>query len=354
MRRMYFPRLITFTKAREKSDLWENGERTKKRPFNSTGVGHTGEEARSFYESLLANDEEPPAPRKPSRKRRAHRSPPQEEPRIGSSQGGPNTSVQEPMNQKAGHQLLRCSQYGDMKGLRQLVEKEHCDINFHDGYYWTPLMSAAFAGNKDAVSYLLKRGAAWVGVCETRGKDALRLAEEGGHREVVKLLQDSLKGQPQESQPRAQPPERKFCDVCKTHYQEDSIEIHERSTVHLFNKKKKLPATYYAIPEHNVGFKMMVKEGWDRESGLGPEGSGRKFPIQTVLKRDQKGLGFQRNEKPKVTHFASNDTQAVARPQTTHMRTERVATVSKKEEKRKEDKTKAWERNLRTYMNIDF
>ncbi|KAM5146363.1 G patch domain and ankyrin repeat-containing protein 1 isoform 1-T2 [Mantella aurantiaca] len=350
---MNFPRLITFTKARDKSDLWENGERTGKKSSKSSEVGPTGEEARRFYESLLANDGEPPASRKPSRKRRAHRSPSHEEPHVGSSHG-PNTSVQEPTSHRVGHQLLRASENGDMKGLRQLVEKEHCDINFRDRYYWTPLMCAAFAGKKDAVSYLLKRGAAWVGVCETRGKDALTLAEEGGHRDIVKLLQDSLKGQPQESQPRTQPLERKYCELCKTHYQEDSVDTHERSTVHLFNKKKKMPPTYYAIPEHNVGFKMMVKEGWDRESGLGPEGTGRKFPVQTVLKRDQKGLGFHCDQKPKVTHFAAKDTLAVARPKTKHLRTERVATVSRKEERRKEATAKAWERDLRTYMNIDL
>ncbi|PIO32511.1 hypothetical protein AB205_0130660 [Aquarana catesbeiana] len=351
---MNFPRLISFTKACEKSDWWENGEHTTKKIFKSYEVATTGEEARSFYESLIGTDRESSASRKPSRKRRVHRSPSHEEPRVWSSESGPNTLVRETTNQRVGHQLLRCSQNGDMKGLRQLVEKEHCDINFRDIYYWTPVMCAAFAGKKDAVSYLLKRGAAWVGVCETQGKDALTLAEEGGHQEVVKLLQDSLKGQPEESQPRTQPLERKYCDVCKTYYQEDSIDTHERSTIHLFNKKKKIPSTYYAIPEHNVGFKMMLKEGWDRESGLGPEGSGRKFPVQTVLKRDQKGLGFHSDQKPKVTHFAANDMLAVARSQTKHVRTERVATVSKNEERRKEAKSKAWERNLRTYMNIDF
>ncbi|XP_072286540.1 G patch domain and ankyrin repeat-containing protein 1 isoform X2 [Pyxicephalus adspersus] len=351
---MNFARLITFTKAREKSDLWENGERTNKKSSTRSQVVTTGEEARSFYESLLANDEKPPPPRKPSRKRRAPRSPMHEESREGSSQHGPNTSVHGPTNQRIGHQLLRYSQEGNVKGLRQLVEKEPCDINFHDCYYWTPLMCAAFAGKKDVVSYLLKNGAAWVGVCETRGKDALSLAEEGGHQEVVELLRDSLKGQQPETRPRTQPLERKYCEICKTQYQEDSVDTHERSTLHLFNKKKKLPPTYYAIPEHNVGFKMMLKEGWNRESGLGPEGTGRKFPVQTVLKRDQKGLGFDSNEKPKVTHFAANDALAVARPQVKHMRTERVATISRKEEKRKEAKAKAWERDLRTYMNIDL
>ncbi|XP_077142025.1 G patch domain and ankyrin repeat-containing protein 1 isoform X2 [Ranitomeya variabilis] len=347
---MNFPRLITFTKAREKSDFWENGEqRIKASP--RTGEGNiSGVEAKTFYESLLSNEGE--TAKKPFRKRKRVTLSSYEG--AGQSQHRPTTTAPRGIDQLDGHRLLNCSQHGDLKGVRRLLEKEGCNVNFQDGYYWTALMCAAYAGKKDVVGYLLTRGAAWIGVCDTKGKDALTLAEEAGHRDVVQMLQDSLRDHPQDRTPRANPPERKYCNVCKTHYQEDSIETHERSTVHLFNTKKKLPSTYYVIPQHNIGYKMMVKEGWDSEAGLGPDGSGRKFPVQTVLKRDHKGLGFQSNEKPKVTHFAANDTLAVARPAITHRRTERVATVSRKEERRKEAKTKAWERDLRTYMNIDL
>ncbi|XP_075042685.1 G patch domain and ankyrin repeat-containing protein 1 [Mixophyes fleayi] len=350
---MNYPRLISFTKAREKSDFWENGEHSKKRKSQICEVKISGEEARSFYESLLVNERKQSTSRQLSRKRKVARSLPREEPQEG-SQRRPSTPAQEDNDVRMGHQLLKCSQHGDIKGLKKLLEKEHCDINFRDIYFWTALMSSAYAGKKDIVSYLIKRGAAWVGVCDTQGKDALILAEEAGHQDIVKLLQDSLRDQPQESAPRTQPLDRKHCEICKTHYQEDSVEIHERSTVHLFNKKKTLPSTYYVIPEHNIGFKMMLKEGWNRESGLGPDGTGRKFPVQTVLKRDQKGLGFQSDQKPKVTHFAANDTLAVVRPVIKQTRSERVATISKKEERRKEAKAKAWERDLRTYMNIDL
>lgn len=348
---MNFPRLITFTKAREKSDFWENGEQRNKNSSRNRKVNISGEEAKTFYESLLSNEGE--QSKRPSRKRKKV-APSSHEGTERQSQLRPAMTAPGATDQSHGHQLLKCSQHGDLKGVKRLLEKGNCDVNFRDGYYWTALMCAAFAGKKDVVSYLLKRGAAWVGVCETKGKDALILAQEAGHQDIVQLLQDSLRDHPEDFTPRVHPPERKYCDVCKTHYQEDSIETHERSTVHLFNKKKKLPPTYYVIPEHNIGYKMMLKEGWDSEAGLGPYGAGRKFPVQTVLKRDQKGLGFQSNEKPKVTHFAANDTLAVARPAITYKRTERVATVSKKEERRKEAKAKAWERDLRTYMNIDL
>ncbi|XP_063794151.1 G patch domain and ankyrin repeat-containing protein 1 [Pseudophryne corroboree] len=350
---MNYQHLITFTKAREKSDFWENGEHSKRRRPQICRVNTTGEEARRFYESLV-NEREQSAARPHSRKRKVARRLPPEEPREGGSYRRPTTPAEEAKDERMGHQLLKCSQHGDLKGLKKLLEKEHCDINFRDSYFWTAMMCSAYAGKEDVVTYLIARGAAWVGVCNTQGKDALMLAEEAGHQDIVKLLQDSLTGQPEESTPRTQPLDRKYCEVCKAHYQEDSVETHERSTVHLFNKKKTFPSTYYVIPEHNIGFKMMLKEGWNRESGLGPDGTGRKFPVQTVLKRDQKGLGFKSDQKPKVTHFAANDTLAVARQVTKNPRTERVATISKKEERRKEVKSKAWERDLRTYMNIDL
>ncbi|KAM4640676.1 G patch domain and ankyrin repeat-containing protein 1 isoform 2-T5 [Discoglossus pictus] len=350
---MNHPQLITFTRAREKTDFWENGEYSKKKVSLVPERFTTGEEARNFYESLLETDGEQSVSSRTSRKRKANRRATGVEPQeAGSSTSQP---ANEATNQRVGHQLLKYSQNGDLKSLRRLVEKEKCDINFRDSYYWTAIMCAAYGGKTEVVGYLLKRGAAWVGVCETQGRDALDLAQEAGQEDIVCLLQDSLCNRPQESaQRRRKTLEKKYCEICKAHYQEDSVETHERSTIHLFHKRKKLPSTYYAIPDHNVGFKMMVKEGWDRESGLGPDGSGRKFPVQTVLKRDQKGLGFQSKQKPKVTHFTANDTEAVARPGTRPKRAERIITISKKEEKRKQAKERAWERDLRTYMNIDL
>ncbi|KAM8954123.1 G patch domain and ankyrin repeat-containing protein 1 [Pelodytes ibericus] len=349
---MSHPQLITFTRAREKSDFWENGEHRRKRAFGVLACSSTGDEAKSFYESLLSTGSKPSTSTRPTRKRKVVQSSSSEDTRAT---GAPSaTALPKQTDHRLGHQLLKCSQNGDLKGVKRLVEKESCDINFCDHYYWTGLMCAAYGGQKEVVRYLLKREAAWVGVCETQGKDALILAQESGHQDIVQLLQDSLRGRPQESAPREIPVEKKYCDSCKTHYEEDSVETHERSTVHLFNKRKKFPPTYYAIPENNVGFKMMLKEGWDQETGLGPDGSGRKFPVQTVLKRDNKGFGFETDQKPKVTHFSANDTLAVARPETKPRRAERVATISKKEERRKEAKDKAWERNLRTYMDIDL
>ncbi|XP_006036181.1 G patch domain and ankyrin repeat-containing protein 1 [Alligator sinensis] len=341
--------LIAFTRAREDSDFWKDGQLRKqvssaRERREDPGAG---EEARSFYESLLApggssggGDRSPPRKRRAPRRRREAPAPPPVPP--------------DQTDDRKGNLLLRSAQEGNLRGLRRLLEKEGCNINYRDGFYWTAVMCAAYAGQAEAVRYLLSRGAAWVGVCEAQGRDAMDLAEEAGHENVVEVLRECETARPPTREPRRPPAERKFCAVCQAHYSEDTVELHERSTAHLFNRRDPLPPTRYHIPETNVGFQLMVKGGWDREAGLGPEGSGRRFPVQTILKRDQKGLGFRSDLKPKVTHFDANDPSSVAQPSEPRPRAERAVTVGKQEARRREAKEKAWERDLRMYMNLDL
>ncbi|XP_077187272.1 G patch domain and ankyrin repeat-containing protein 1 [Paroedura picta] len=343
------PQLIAFTRAREESDLWRDGRVQKKShrvaPVPGQGEGSAdGEAARSFYESLLLSS----APRRASRRKRKAPSARRLAAEAIRTQNPPAQT-----DTRKGNQLLKAAQEGNLKALRALVEKDGCDVNYRDDFYWTATMCAAYAGQAEAVRYLVSQGAAWVGVCETQGRDAEDLAEEAGHQEVVEILQEygrpRVKEEPSSSQT---PPLRKYCTVCQIHYSEDTVALHERSTAHLFNRRDPLPPTRYHIPENNVGFQLMVKGGWDQEAGLGPEGAGRKFPIQTVLKRDQKGLGFRSDLRPKVTHFDAHDRSAVEQPQGQRPRKERAATVAKREARRREANT--WERNFRTYMNLDL
>ncbi|XP_054834129.1 G patch domain and ankyrin repeat-containing protein 1 [Eublepharis macularius] len=345
------PQLIAFTRAQDESDLWKDGHVQKKNhpvtPINGQEERNAdGETAHSFYESLFLSGDPGRASRRKRKVPSAH--PPAQE--TAHTQNQPAQT-----DTRKGNQLLKAAQDGNLKALRALVEKEKCDVNYRDSYYWTATMCAAYAGQTEAVRYLLSCGAAWVGVCEPQGRDAVDLAEEAGHQEVVEVLQES--GRPrvkEESSSSETLPERKYCAVCQAHYSEDTVALHERSTAHLFNRRDPLPPTRYHIPENNVGFRLMVKGGWDQEAGLGPEGTGRKFPIQTVLKRDQKGLGFCSNLKPKITHFNAHDRTAVAQPKGQRPRTERAATVGKREARHREAKAQAWERNLRTYMNLDL
>ncbi|XP_043919249.1 G patch domain and ankyrin repeat-containing protein 1 [Protopterus annectens] len=341
--------LITFTPAKEKSDYWQNGEHKKRwRTASKDEKTLKGEDARNFYEGLLASVDEGSSSRACKRKAPQRRT-------LDSIARQPSGAapVDAVAAERYGHQMLSCAQTGNLKTLKELIESGKCDINFKDSYYWTAMMCASYAGQTDVVKYLLKQGAAWVGVCESQGRDAVDLAEEAGHTNLVSIFKEWNVAHRVKKESRDKIEEKKHCGVCNIQYQEDTVKQHERSTVHLFNSQKKPAATYYFIPENNVGYQLMVKEGWNRETGLGPDGQGRKFPVKTVLKRDQKGLGFKSDLKPKVTHFDANDDSAVERPKQT-LRKERVATVSKREERKKEAKQKAWERDLRTYMNCDL
>lgn len=351
-------RLITFTRAQEKADRWLSRERDERKGGSVEGSRLSGEEAKHFYETLLQTAEEkaagPSSCSATQRKARPGKRKRREEPRQHSSTANRVHPAGGQAAERNGHQMLKCAQNGDLKCLSGLVEKQGCDVNFRDSYYWTAMMCAAYAGHCQVVQYLLQQGAAWVGVVETQGRDAMDLAEEAGHTEVVRALQDFRAiSEEQTANRRRSATVKRWCAVCQMEYSEDSVEQHERSTVHLFSQGSTPAPTYYCLPENNVGFRLMVREGWDPESGLGPAGKGRKFPVKTVLKRDQKGLGFQTDLKAKVTHFSARDTQAVERaPGGKAGRTERVATVSKKEERRREEREKDWERDLRTYMNL--
>ena len=87
-----------------------------------------------------------------------------------------------------GLQLLRHAQEGDLSGLRALLDGG-VDVNFQDSFFWTALMCASGAGQRAAVKLLLRRGAAWVGVVDTQGRDARELAERAGHAGVVEELE---------------------------------------------------------------------------------------------------------------------------------------------------------------------
>ncbi|XP_072115522.1 G patch domain and ankyrin repeat-containing protein 1 [Mobula birostris] len=345
-------RLIHFTRAAD-----EGQEEGDERRFPRPGGSLDGEQAKSFYEGLLASSGQAasrPRPRpNPVRQRSDVRRRARgfaEHASYSEGNGGQAEGAQ-----RRGHLLLKAAQHGDLRTLRRLLEKGACDINFRDGFYWTATMCAAHSGQSEAVGYLLDNGAAWIGVCDTAGRDALDLARQAGHAAVAALLEGyrGCRNRPGGREDRrARPPQKKFCEACRLEYQEDTAEQHERSTLHLLSTSDKLPPTHYFIPESNVGFQMLLKGGWDQETGLGPDGKGRKFPVRTVLKRDQKGLGFQTDLRPKVTHFNARDPEAVQPPRSVVGRAPRAATVSRREERRREARQKAWERDLRMHMNF--
>ncbi|KAJ8872070.1 hypothetical protein PR048_025671 [Dryococelus australis] len=208
--------------------------------------------------------------------------------------------------------VMKNAENNDVKGLQELLTT--CkNVNFTDNFGWTPLMCAACAGSVEAVEFLIESGAN-TKIKDKRGNTCLSLASKNNRYAVVKAIESWVPKSLQVEKDRRTgtlSSEKFFCESCKRTFQDTSKEKHVTSTVHLFNSRPHLSCkTVYGIPESNKGYQILLKGGWDRERGLGPDGSGHKYPLKTVLKQDREGLGASKR-RPKVTHFQSRDTAAV-------------------------------------------
>ncbi|XP_037699464.1 G patch domain and ankyrin repeat-containing protein 1 [Choloepus didactylus] len=353
------PSLITFTPASDPNDLWKDGQQ-QPQPEEPEPV-LDGAAARAFYEALIGDESSPMEPQRSRpepvrvrkrKKRRMMRAPVAESVATTASRRygqGRSLEAEDKMTQW----ILKAAQEGDLAELQRLLEPCEAggaggNINARDNFWWTPLMCAARAGQGAAVRYLLGRGAAWVGVCELGGRDAAQLAEEAGFPEVARMVRESH-GEMRSPENRPHFPSPQYCETCDAHFQDSN---HRTSTAHLLSLSwvPQPPNLLPGVSASNPGFKLLVRGGWEPGMGLGPRGEGRANPIPTVLKRDQEGLGYRAAPQPRVTHFPAWDTRAVAERD----RAPRVAALSQKEEKRHEEKGRAWERDLRTYMNLEF
>ncbi|XP_044529772.1 G patch domain and ankyrin repeat-containing protein 1 [Gracilinanus agilis] len=349
---MTLPALIAFTPAQDSSDLWKDGRQQPQSQLEPE-LPLDGAAARDFYESVVGSTGDAPT-RSPIPKRASPKGRKRTQ-KTRLERTGAVTAYDESVGarERQTAQLLRAAQDGDVRQLRALLEPRGPgthggDINARDAAWWTPLMCAARAGQGPAVRYLLARGAAWVGVCELGGRDAAQLAEEAGYFEVARIVRESGGEEIPESRP-CSPLPKKYCETCGSHYRDSN---HNSSTAHLLalSHGPRPPHLPQGVSASSPGFKLLVKGGWEPGLGLGPRGEGRTAPIPTVLKRDQEGLGYRPTPQPRVTHFPARDPQAVAE----RKRAPRAATLSKREEKRLEEKRRAWEWNLRTYMNLDL
>ncbi|XP_054109778.2 G patch domain and ankyrin repeat-containing protein 1 isoform X2 [Callithrix jacchus] len=293
------PFLITFTPATDPSDLWKDGQQQQPQPKEPEST-LDGAAARAFYEALIGDEssapdsqrsQTEPARERKRKKRRIMRAAAAEAVAAGpSGRHGQGRSLE--AEEKMTQQILRAAQEGDLAELRRLLE---------------PHEAGGSGGNINA------RDAFW----------------------WTPLMSPT--------------PSLQYCETCDTHFQDSN---HRTSTAHLLSlsqgpQPSNLPL---GVPISSPGFKLLLRGGWEPGMGLGPRGEGRANPIPTVLKRDQEGLGYRSAPQPRVTHFPAWDTRAVAGRE----RAPRVATLSRREESRREEKDRAWERDLRTYMNLEF
>ncbi|XP_017287207.1 G patch domain and ankyrin repeat-containing protein 1 isoform X2 [Kryptolebias marmoratus] len=325
----------------------------------------SGEEARQFYEDLMKGNKTQDESRslnkkvkgreesRRQRRRRAvgERQQAQTEPVVQRGAAGvsnDNQSREVTLSERSmellGLRLLRCAHEGDIPGLKELLSKG-VDINFQDTFLWTAVMCASWSGQRAAVRLLLAHGAAWVGLVDAQGRDAQDLALEAGHKDVLEELLNYGRSPPMEERSDSSPLQPQWCDVCGNEYR-SGHSAHLSSTLHQFSLRRPPPTPYYCLPPSSNSYKMMIRCGWKPGEGLGPEGDGPKQPVATVLKRDQKGLGFGQTKRAKVTHFQAGDRGAVKLQR--GERDGREQKGQRKEEARRQEQIdRSWERDFR-------
>lgn len=342
----------------------------------SSTFSFTGEEAKSFYESIVSDEkvggrvESRSAPEEAEkvavcgtnarlehdtfhesrkRKRRAKR-------KIHADSDKKKQKFSLP-------EIFRHVQEGNLAQLQAALDNGIPDLNTRDAFGWTLLMCASCAGHMTAVEALMDRGAMWRGVVDKRGYDAPGLARYAGHESIAKFIESYTSSKRRLRSPNLETADVKtlsesfFCDVCRLDVDSASKSTHRSSTVHQFSCQHKPSVSAYMLPKSNRGFQIMVRGGWDPDRGLGSQGQGRQFPIKTVLKQDHLGLGMvsQATKHPRVTHFSARDQSAVRNQRWREVTVggRRKGKGTKKERLREIEQERGWEIRLRHYMNTD-
>ena len=255
--------------------------------------------------------------------------------------------------------LFKMINDGNIDEVRKILSLENEWINIRDDYGWTPMMSAVASGNVCMVEYLLDLKADVYSIRDKVGQSAWDIAVKLDKADIIELLFDRrVKQEPQNQdfkngreEENHQDDELKYCKDCKINLDFNQTKNHFTSTAHLFNVyKESEDQTRYHLAANNIGYRMLKNAGWSEEKGLGPDGSGQKLPISTVLKTDRSGLGATEKLRKKVTHFKANDVAAI---KSRRMSQRSQKSILKREKKKSKMKSKQWEINLRSYMKSD-
>lgn len=222
------------------------------------------------------------------------------------------------------NKLFKAATDNDVATIEQMILNNR-SVNVTDQFGWSALMMAACEGHIDATKVLIRRGAK-IKTQNKQNDSALSLAEKKNHTHIVDYLHAELEFQSNNTiclssdddtdalEDLSAKNELKtfFCDICNQNFSQSTQCSHIASTVHRFNRKDSQNVSrHFGIPESNKGFKMLLQQGWNRESGLGADSDGIIYPIKTSLRKPRSGLGTQQPKKPRVTHFEAFDSSAI-------------------------------------------
>lgn len=214
--------------------------------------------------------------------------------------------------------LFKAASCNDLETVERM-NMNNRNINVIDQYGWSALMMAACDGHLDMVKFLIRRGAK-LSITGKQNETAWTLAEQRKHDAIIEFLEQiqsqsntiCLDSDSDDDDSSNKSHGTFFCDICELEFSRTDKKSHEASTLHRFNRTDtQKPIRNFGLPESNVGFRMMLQQGWDRESGLGPDRDGIKYPIKTTMRKPRSGFGTRQSNTAKVTHFQPFDRDAV-------------------------------------------
>lgn len=200
----------------------------------------------------------------------------------------------------------------DADGIRKVMERAvKPNVNATDAYGWTGLMMAACEGAVNSFEMLLNFGADR-SISDKKGDTAMTLAQKKGFHEIMRIAEQASEAIEISDEEEELEQGTQFCSDCGIEISQSSSKSHQTSTVHLFSCKFKGNDNIkaFGIARSNLGFQMMRRTGWNGNSGLGAKQNGKLYPIRTVIRKRNTGLGIEQ-DSAKITHFKANDTSAV-------------------------------------------
>uniref|UniRef100_A0A5S6Q686 G-patch domain-containing protein n=1 Tax=Trichuris muris TaxID=70415 RepID=A0A5S6Q686_TRIMR len=309
-------RSVRFVSASESAAKTSHFGESSQKPLNESG-GLTGKDAREFYERTL---QDPSIAVQDTALRRSLA----DQSVVASSNGSgvvksPSCAIADsPFSPQS--RFLKAASEGAISEMKRLMGSGAIDINFVDDFGWSALMCASYGGHLRTVAFLLRNGADASLRCRN-GQSAADLASKAGHLHVQAFLaQNDVRVERRISSDATElvrcegsssdsPPQ--YCGDCDRSFRDKR---HPNSTAHLVRTLKVDSKPSFSLCRSNVGYKLLVKGGWNQASGLGKCEEGKWYPLKTVLKRDRKGLGCPSAAKPRVTHFGPFDRTAVSHP----------------------------------------
>lgn len=211
--------------------------------------------------------------------------------------------------------LFQAALNDDVKTL-ETMNFTNDEINNCDSFGWSALMIAACEGSQNVCKFLLNQQCD-VTIADRGGNTALSLATSKNRTEIIEMFREKMRNVKKTAKPlnetASQIPKLEpfWCEECQQMFKETKKSSHQTSTLHRFNHKNSFEFTRrYFIPDSNVGFKMMLKQGWDRETGLGPNNEGKLYPVKTTIRKARSGLGVKQ-DSARVTHFSAYDRDAI-------------------------------------------